>query len=423
MLLGLVLLAQLTLPGTRPAIDVSAHVDVAVDCGPALRSRTAHGMRPTVCDLVPGFARAVAACEASIGYVPAEGRRPACVLTLPPGEFELSRPLVFSRPVVLRGAGGYHWAAPTLLRTRTSTHGIVVLPSGAGSVIADLALVSGQNSHATLTAGVDLRGRAVLDRLWVRLFAVGVLVSADVNRSPPSNANGSRLHTLVLDRAEGPAILVRGGDANDVSILEPEITGACELGSRWSGTPELGGERCAGIVDRSFLGVAIWGAHTASSRDRTTRAVFAGVLLGISDSARSVCVGCYGESDQLVSYVGRLSSVVGGIGTWAGPGLRLEGPRASALLVPGRPLGDGASVDVALGQLAPPGAGIELRPVGSPLPAGSTLRFGLDVPALSWRIDVGGLERAVALRVRAVDTGPRLGALTLISTATIARPR
>ena len=104
--LGLLILGQLTVPATRPAIDVSAHVDVTADCGPALRSRTALGARPTVCDLAPAFARAVAACEAGISYVPAEARRPACVLTLPAGEFELSRPLLVARPVVLRGAGG-----------------------------------------------------------------------------------------------------------------------------------------------------------------------------------------------------------------------------------------------------------------------------------------------------------------------------
>lgn len=421
MLLAALLIAAL--PGTRPAIDLAAHV-APDDCGPALRSRMPDGSRPTVCDLVPAFGRAVAACEASIAYVPAEARRPACVLTLPPGEFELSRPLRFTRPVVLSGAGGAHWASPTLIRTRTSTHAIVVEPTAAGSVVEGLALVSGQSSHATLTAGVDLRGRATLERLWIRLFVVGVHVSADVGRTPPSNANGSRLRGLVIDRTEGPAVIIRGGDANDVSIVEIETAQACERGSWWSGRGELLGRPCAAVLDRSFLGVSIWAAHTASSRDRETGARFAGYDLG-GDSTRTICAGCYSESDQTPSSVGRQSIAIGGIGAWTGLGLRVEGPRLSSLLVTSPPLPTGGAVDLAAGAITAPGVGLELRGAGIPGAGVDTwrpLRVVAEPGRRAWRVDVAGSNTAVPLRVGATASADRgLGALTLISTTTIAR--
>lgn len=411
MLVALLLLA--VIPGERPGpIALTEHVRVAEDCGPALRSRLSNGARPFVCDLAPAFARATEACARAVAYTPAEARPPACVLALPPGEFELSRPLRFVSPVVLRGAGGAHWATPTILRTRTSTHAIVVEASAAGSAIEGLALVSGQSSHATLTAGVDVRGRAVLERLWIRLFVVGVQVSADVNRRPPSNANGSRLRALTIDRTEGPAVLVRGGDANDVSIVELETAQACERGSAWSGRPELVGAPCAAVLDRSFLGVSIWAAHTASSRDRETGARFAGYDLG-GDSTRTICAGCYSESDQLPSNVGRQSIAIGGIGAWQGLGLRVEGPRLSSLLISSRPLADGSGVDLAAGVVAAPGAGIELRPLRSPsVPASSVFRINLDSTRATWTADVAALGTAVAWRVAARST-PTLGLGTL----------
>lgn len=395
-------------PGMRPAVRLVDHVRVAEDCGPALRSRLANGARPIVCDIAPAFARASAACTAAVAYTPAEAKAPACILTLPPGEFELSRPLRFTAPTELRGAGGAHWSTATLLRTRTSTHGIIVEPTAAGSVVEGLAIVSGQNNHGTLTAGVDLRGRAVLERLWIRLFVVGVHVSADVNRRPPSNANGSRLRTLTIDRTEGPAVLVRGGDANDVSIVELETGQACERGSAWSGRAELLGQRCAAVLDRSFLGVALWGVHTASSRDRETREVFPGYDLG-GDSTRSICVGCYSESDQAPSVLGRLSIAIGGIGAWSGLGLRVEGPRLSSLLVASPPLADGSVAELAAGAVAAPGAGLELRPLRAPtIPASSVLRIGLEPARSAWRADVAALNSAVAWRV-AAKASPTLG--------------
>jgi hypothetical protein len=418
MLIAALLLA--TLPGTRPALDLAAFVSPD-DCTPALRSRLPDGTRPVVCDLVPAFARAVAACEASIAYVPAEARRPACVMTLPPGEFELSRPLRLARPVVLRGAGGAHWATATVLRTRTSTHGIVVEPSAAGSMVTDLAVISGQSSHATMTAGVDLRGRATLERLWVRLFVAGVQVSADVMRSPPSNANGSRLRGLVIDRTEGPAVLVRGGDANDVSIVELETAQACERGSWWSGRAELVGRPCAAVIDRSFLGVSVWAAHTASSRDRETGARFAGYDLG-GDSTRSICAGCYSESDQTPSAVGRQSIAIGGIGAWQGLGLRVEGPRLSSLLVSSPALPGGGWVDLAAGAITAPGVGLELRGAGIPGEPWRPLRLLAEPARLAWRLDVAGLGTAVTARVGATASARGgLGALELIRTTTIAR--
>jgi hypothetical protein len=249
----------------------------------------------------------------------------------------------------------------------------------------------------------------------------GVQVSADVMRSPPSNANGSRLRGLVIDRTEGPAVLVRGGDANDVSIVELETAQACERGSWWSGRAELVGRPCAAVIDRSFLGVSVWAAHTASSRDRETGARFAGYDLG-GDSTRSICAGCYSESDQTPSSVGRQSIAIGGIGAWTGLGLRVEGPRLSSLLVSSPALPGGGWVDLAAGAITAPGVGLELRGAGIPGETWRPLRLLAEPARLAWRLDVAGLGTAVTARVGATASARGgLGALELIRTTTTAR--
>ena len=414
-MLPLLLLAAI--PGQGPApIALVDHV-APEDCGPGLRDRR------DLCDLSPAWARALAVCAAQAPPAPAEARPAACLIEIDAGLYEARRALVATRPVVVRGAGGWGWAARTVIRTRTSTDGIVILPSAAGSEVSDLALVSGTSRHETPTAAVRALGRVSVARVWARLFVVGVALVADVGRG--SNVNTSRVRDVILDRLEGPGVIAAGGDSNAIVLDGVDVTSACERGAKWSHTAALRGARCAGLVDLSFLGLDVRGLHTASARDAETRETYPGALLGLSPSARSVCVGCYGEGDQPASFLGRLSTVVGGIGRWEGPGLRVEGPRLSSLLVTSPPLPTGGAVDLAAGAITAPGVGLELRGAGIPGAGADTwrpLRVVAEPSRRAWRVDVAASNAAVPLRVGATASADRgLGALTLISTTTIAR--
>jgi hypothetical protein len=396
-------------PGQGPKpIALVDHV-APEDCGPGLRDRR------ILCDIVPAFDRALAACAVE-APAPAEARPPACVLELDAGVYEARRALVATRPVIFRGAGGGAWSSPTIIRTRTSTDGVVILAAAAGSQIRDLALISGTSRHESATAAIRALGRVWVERVWARLFVVGVALVADVNRG--SNVNGSRLRDVTLDRLEGPGVIVAGGDSNATVVDGVDVTMACERGGKWSHQPALRGARCAGLIDLSFLGLDVRSLHAASARDTETRETFPGALLGLSPSARSVCSGCYLEGDMPPSFVGRLSTVIAGIGRWEGPGMRLEGPRVSALVVPA-PAGP-VAVELAAGAVTAPGVALELRGTRATGLAWRPLAVRAEPDREAWRVDVAGLGAAVTARIGAT-VARGLGALELIRTTTIAR--
>jgi hypothetical protein len=408
------LLLLAAIPGQAPGpIALVDHVRPE-DCGPGLRDPR------VLCDVAPAWDRALDACAATSPPTPAEARPPACAIDIPAGLYETRRALVATRPVIVTGAGGWGWAARTLIRTRTSTDGIVILASAAGSEVRDLALVSGVSRHETATTAIRALGRVLVERVWSRLFVVGLALVADVGRG--SNVNGSRVRDVWIDRVEGAGVVLAGGDSNAIVLDGLDITAACERGAKWSHQPALRGARCAGVVDLSFLGVDARALHAASARDAETRETYPGALLGLSPSSRSVCSGCYLEGDMPPSFVGRLSTVVGGIGRWDGPGLRVEGPRLSSLLVSSPALPGGGWVDLAAGAITAPGVGLELRGAGIPGETWRPLRLLAEPARLAWRLDVAGLGTAVTARVGATASAPRgLGALELIRTTTIAR--
>jgi hypothetical protein len=407
----LALLLIAAIPGQAPSpIALVNHVR-AEDCGPGLRDPR------TLCDLAPAWDRAMAACAATSPPAAAEARPSACAIEIAAGLYETRRALVAARPVIVRGAGGWGWAARTVIRTRTSTDGIVILVSAAGSEVSDLALISGLSRHETPTAGIRVRGRARVERVWLRLFVVGLDLAADVQRG--SNANGSRARDVWIDRTEGPAVLVAGGDSNAIVLDGLDVTGACERGAKWSHAAALRGAPCAAVLDYSFLGLEMRSIHTASTRDAETRETYSGLVVGLSPSARSVCVGCYSESDQAPSFLGRLSVALGGIGAWTGPGLRIEGPRLSSILVSSPTLPGGGVVDLAAGAITAPGVGLELRGAGIPGEAWRPLRVVAEPSRRAWRVDVAGLGSGVVGRVGATASAG-VGALS-VRTSTVMR--
>jgi hypothetical protein len=120
-------------------------------------------------------------------------------------------------------------------------------------------------------------------------------------------------------------------------------------------------------------------------------------------------VGCYAEGDQPPSPLGATSTALGGVGAWSGPGLRAEGPRVSALIVPVTPI-DGLEPELALGgAAATPGTFLELRPArrrGGAVGPEAALRLKLDPRLESFVADVANLNAATVWRVGAT---PRVG--------------
>jgi hypothetical protein len=356
------------------------------------------------CDLAPAWDRVVARCGGDTGRTP--GARPAgCVVTIAPGTFRLSRPLRFTRAHQLRGAGGGFWGAATVLEVDTATSAFVLDTAASGFLIEGLGLVAGGPAReGAPTYGVRSEARGDLDRLWIRGFTVGVLLSADVNRRPPTAANGWSITRSRIDRAEHAGVLAQGGDANLGVTIALDLGSNCAAAARW--LDRLG--PCANLVDRSFFGVTAVATQTATARDEATGVAWPGFRFE-GASQRAVCVGCYSEGDQPPSPLGATSTALGGVSAWVGPGLRAEGPRLSSLIVPVTPV-DGLEPELALGgAAATPGTFLELRPArrrGGAVGPEAALRLKLDPRLESFVADVANLHGATVWRIGAT---PRVG--------------
>lgn len=244
-------------------------------------------------DWSPAFRRAIESFDQSRGY--AYGGR----IVFGPRTYRFQKTIHLDRQVIIDGEGGSGWFGATQLHFDAGLNGIIVhhlntwpdspgLNSrGSWSVIRNVVIRAiGKDDEPT--NGITLLDRATIENVWVSSFSgVGILIEADVNQDPPTNANNWRINDVRIDNCDSHGLFVNGGDANGgVAIaLDSSSNGG------W------------GIFDSSFLGNTYIGAHTATNL---------GSYKSDNRNARNLFLNCYAELDQQPAEIEPPSMVLGG---------------------------------------------------------------------------------------------------------------
>lgn len=359
----------------------------------------------TSCDLSPAFDRLFAITDAA----PAQSgmRAPGTLITLPPGDFRISRPIVLNRGHTIRGAGGGGWGAPTVLRVTTSTHGIIVNPLASWADIGDLALITDKASETADRHGILLKTRAHIHDMWIRRFTVGVYALGDLKYG--TNINGARLDNLRIDLQEYAGVYILGDNAGAVVLSAVDVGSVCQKASKWEAYFQ--GRACAGIMDWSMMGATIVGGQSANARDMITGLYKSNYFL-----RRTSALGAYSEmsltKDQLEVDAVVLGGTLAAPSMAAGLGFRLYGTRANQLKVYGTAaVGDTQKPEIWIGGDAqPPGTVLTLMPPqsGSSFPSYSALRTKMDVTPnkRGWRTDLQNATQYTTERILIEPTKP-----------------
>jgi hypothetical protein len=269
----------------------------------------------------------------------------SCVISLGEADIRLERPLRLCPGISIHGEGPDH----TIIRAATSTNGIEVLPfercrSEGRRVIGRVALegfrLVGSPPGEQPTRGIAAANHVRIRDVVVDRFAIGIEIAAYVSQG--GNANGWQMQDVYAQRAEHAGVWVRGSDANAGAWIGGGASSNCQRASKWAALLATEPLPCAGVIERSFLGNTLVGIATASNvelKEGCTTLVpsciqtkFPGFdFTGLSQ--RSVCLGCYTESDQATSIISPWSAAVGGLSRWEGTGLWVEGRRVRSLEV------------------------------------------------------------------------------------------
>ena len=184
------------------------------------------------------------------------------------------------------------------------------------------------NNHRVVTAtvghGIVVESAYVtLDNVRVdRVRGHGILISADVNRTPPTNANHMRLNMVRVQNSYWSGVYIRGGDANVNGTWMLDASANCVSPTFSASNPAV----CAGLVDLSFLGNTHVAPHTASNGTRGF--YFSGA------NQRATIVGSYAENDNPTNTLQHnVMSSIGGITPWesGGQGFVLIGDLANRM--------------------------------------------------------------------------------------------
>lgn len=417
------------------------------------------------CDWSPAIERA----QALLDEVPAPQfavRPPGGEIDLPCGVGDLSSPITLRRGHILKGCGGTFPSCATLLNVRTSTHAIVAMRNAAGFVLRDFCVITAVGAERIDRHAVVIGGRGVIDEVSLRGgFVDGIHVFGDVNTG--TNVNGLRVRGGRIDLVERAAIYVAGQDGNANLFDSLDVGANCQRGSKWAepvaattgwkaanGTITLtlaspttikvgsflaferlkaGGQviistptsvtmhwagasgsaveaglltrPCANVIDLAFLNNTWVAIQTAGAKDRVTGEFFRSFIFG-NPASRTVCLGCYSEQDQLPGWVSAQGVVLGGIGQWEGPGLRVEGRRVNGIKAVGmKAPGDTLAPELWIGgnDWGPPGTVLTMMPPqgGTSNPTHGALRWRMSTSAgkRSWFADVANSGTAVSQRV------------------------
>jgi hypothetical protein len=357
--------------------------------------------------------------DASLKQCYATKTRKACTIELPAGSYEFKRTIQLCPGVRLIGQG--HGQTGTKLFVKSPITGIKarsyseckalgLLWDGA-TYVEDLYLVDASvqaqtSTLAGITSGIFVQNPARITRVRTQGFVIGIQISADVSRTPPSNANRWRVDDVSVGRAHHAGVLIRGGDTNVGTFLSGYVGGNCFSATLW--TPAVGFD-CAGLVERSFLGNTFVGVSTAANAehkpgcytDSSTCVVkkFPGfAFVGLSQ--HSVCLGCYTESDQALSQLSQWSMALGGLSSWdrRTNGLRLDGGVANTLTVR-NPKDPEGKISVVMGNAMNMQDGI----IGFDTSASKPLRLKYDVARKTIIADVANLGVARPFTIRLVN--------------------
>jgi len=287
------------------------------------------------------FRRAIESFDPSRGY--AFGGR----IMFGPRTYRFQQTVHIDRQIILDGEGGLGWFGATQLLFDAGVSGIFVHhlntwqnspganSRGTWSVIQNLVIrASGQNG--SVADGITLLDRATIENVWVNNFSgIGVRIEADVNRTPPTNANTWRINNVLITECGSHGLWVNGGDTNaGVAIaLDSSSNGG------W------------GVFDSSFLGNTYIGAHTATN--------LLGGYKSDNRNARNLFLNCYAESDQNPAEIEPPAMVIGGLLKLSSQynGVFLTGEGFEATFPNGaRSLNQKGSVDV-IGRIGSPNVG------------------------------------------------------------------
>jgi hypothetical protein len=184
------------------------------------------------------------------------------------------------------------------------------------------------NNHRTVTAtvghGIVIESAYVtLDNVRVSRFrGHGILLSADVTRTPSTNGNLARFYGVQVISSYWSGIYLRGGDANASSFVGFDASANCVSPTFSTSNPAV----CGGIVDLSFLGNTYVAPHTASNGSRGY--YYSGA------NQRATVIGGYAENDNPTNdLIHQTMTAVGGNIPWssASNGLTLNGTLANQL--------------------------------------------------------------------------------------------
>lgn len=288
---------------------------------------------PRGCNLTPALDRAEAACELELAG--ATGNRPltGCRFLFPAGDHRITRTIRTCRAHTYEGRGGAHRRAQT---TITATVGVwhgqgfgTCGGSAAGAItVRHLGLIFPSGPHDEPIIGIHAEAKVHIESVWMIYADLGVWITADVSRTPKSNANAYRIYNLATEYTRHAGVLIQGGDANAGVALALNVSTACLAKQTEEGLrlQEKFGP-CAGYRDRSFLGSFVLGAHFAAAEGEPDFEI-AGA------SNHGACFGCYVEGSTPPALSAQWSQWIGGIGPHpTGPGFRLDGNRTTSFRV------------------------------------------------------------------------------------------
>lgn len=317
-----------------------------------------------------------------------------------PRTYTFSETIELDRTVILQGQGAAGSDGATILLFDPDTTGILVhyamtssdpVRRGDRSLIKNLTVRSlgGNSGH-----GIELLARANLEYVSIENFPEnGIHISADVNRTPPTNANTWRMYSVLTTENGGHGLYVDGGDTNTgVAVgLSASSNGG------W------------GIYDSSFLGNTYLGAHTATNT--------LGSYKSDDRNARNLFLNPYAEGDQPPAQIIAPSIVLGGLleladtcttdtGTMS---CNYAGINASGFITTfpngARAVNNAGSSQVTtlLGSLGVPGVAYELIQNGEP---NWPWRMTFDDTDQWWKMKWANLNSAVAYALSVDATTP-----------------
>lgn len=365
----------------------------------AYQAANCTGNGPTqMCDLYPAIKSILGSCAAN---PPRNHDQVGCVIRLPQGDYTMSDTPVLCRTHEIVGHGGDLDGMRTVLQTapnkscfRIAAHGECSsldtaapgVPNGAGSMLTGFMCkgsVTGANKNVP---GIRIDSTATLRNLVIRQYVQGIQVSAGVKRTPPTNANGFKIHDVRVWNNEHSGLMIDGSDANAFLVEGIDATDNCKNAGKWHSL--LGG--CSAIKDQSFLGGTFIAPHVA-----LTRGLAAAYDIAGDNNQFTTLINPYTETDagpgklsgnsQVLGQIGRSFDLRGGLVLW--------GRRANAFEF-GNSGDPNNRVTLRVGRLASPGVAWEATPLdighGSALRLYSRPETSGNAPA--WGFNVGNIS-------------------------------